>query len=79
MTEGNEDAMRIEVLKKINAAGHNANVPGATGSMLMTLGLDITDVEDAITWLSSKDYIYVNQRRFLITPKGAAYLSAHGS
>ncbi len=72
-----DDEVRIGLLRLIHSAKKDDNFPGATARMLLEVGADLKSIEEAIAWLSGEDFIYVRNRRFLVTPKGLDYLDSN--
>ena len=78
-SEWTADELRLAILRVVNSARNDNERIGATPNMIMALGADFREVELSLAWLAEQDFIYVNRRRFLITPKGIEFLGSDDS
>lgn len=77
--EWTADELRLAILRVVHSARNDDQHIGATPYMIMEIGADVKEVELSLAWLAEQDFIYVNKRRFLITPKGIEFLGSDDS
>lgn len=71
--------LRLAILRVVHSARNDDYFIGATPFMIMEIGADVKEVELSLAWLAAQDFIYVSERRFLITTKGIEFLSSDDS
>ena len=78
-TDWTADELRLAILRVVHSARNDDDFIGATPFMIMEIGADVKEVELSLAWLAEQEFIYVSERRFLITTKGIEFLGSDDS